>query len=242
MKKLLLIVLTLALCLSAFACGGTENYTEVSEENYAETLEEFVGEEETLEIGLSKNVRVYVKMAEGANYLSTEMIYTGEGEDLNVLMELKTKEGEDPEEKTSAYVKDGFIYAEMGEAKVKLPYSETAAAMYRIGDAIDSIEQALAMIEFDPGDAEFIASLGKVEISGNAGGDRKLRLTVNESEESYTATGTIVLSFDKDNKLVGLDMNATMTADGESSTMEVKVESYTGSITFPSFNDYTLGE
>ena len=255
MKKLLMIVLTLALCFTAFACG--ETYTEVSEENYAETLNEFVGEENELTVGITNNVRIWMKTSESdgttTEGTSIEMIYTGEGEDLKVLMEMKELAGDTSSLMMGAYIADGYIYAETpnyvdpdGEnIKAKAPYSEVAAEMAGIQDAIDAINNALSeAINIDTANAEFMASIGKLEISGNAGGDRKLRLTITKTDEetNSSSNGTITLAFDKDNKVTGLDMNATTTSTEDDATMTITVEmkiETCSSITFPSFEGFT---
>lgn len=253
MKKLLLVLLAVILCMSSFACG--ETYTEVAEEDYVETMTEFVGEEAELTAGeLTNNFRVYVKMVDGSEWMSTECISKGTGDELQMLAEVKTKEGEaDVQTIVATYVKDKKIYTQienpLGDGVVKVSYdaNPTLIAMYTTGvtGVNGAIELLTSTISLDPADTEFIASIGKMEISGNKGGDRKLRLTITEGEQgtaSY-ATGTVTLAFDKDNKVVGINMSFSMTTteDGTSEVVSVElvVENYTGNISFPSFADYT---
>lgn len=254
MKKVLLVLLTFVLAFSAFACG--ETYTEVPEEDYAETLTEFVGEENELTVGITNNVRIWMKETESdgttTEGATVEMIYTGTGENLKVFIEMKEIVGTTTNLMIGSYITDGYIYAqtpnwtdpEGDPVKVKVPYSATTAEMMEIQNAVDALNAALERsIHIDPSDAEFLASIGKLEISGNKGGDRKLRMTVTETDEEYgiTITGTITIAFNKDNKVVGLEMNATETEtyDGETttSTVEMKIEACSN-ITFPSLEGF----
>ena len=257
MKKVLLVFLTLALSLCAFGCNQPgETFTEVPEADRAETLSTFVNDEQPLTMGFSNDVRVYLKVTSSDGTATegvvADMKFMGTGTNVKVFAEMKGIQN-DVQTVLSVLAIDGtYIYAaspidsEGNLAKVKVPYTPEMAEEMGIPDAMTAISSALnymSEIELDPDDAEFMATIGKMEISGKAGADRSLRLTISETDADLGMAGNMVLTmkFNAENKVVGIAMTATIatTADDVTETqyIEVAIEKCTG-IAFPSFADY----
>jgi hypothetical protein len=250
-------MLTLVLATTAFACGDV--YTEVPQTDYATTMAEFVGEETTLQVDTSKNFRTYAKIsmsAEGQTQeITSEIIKKGEGSTFELLTEVKVKENGAFSLNAGVYAKDGYFYVDVKEStafglpavKTKSPYVPGVSELgveFLDGFAAMTDYVFDALDEIDLTDAEFIASIGKLEVSGKAGSDRKLRITVDESdvENGITGSSTIILAFNKDGALTSISMTATttITEDGASATtsVEVVIEKYSKNIGFPSFSSW----
>jgi hypothetical protein len=252
MKKLLIVMLAVVMALSAFGCEA--KFTEVPQEDYATTMAEFFAEETDLSVDTSNDYRTFAKATTGSTTIQSEIIKKGSGEDTEMLTEVKMTEDGETTIDAGVYIKDGYFYVQVAESpeyylsaiKTKTPYIKGISELGiefldTFTDMTDSLFDLLDEVDFK--DAEFIASIGKLEISGKAGSARKLRVTITETEgEYYSSTAVFTLAFDKNGSLTGISMTATIVTsqDCEVETMstEVVIEKYSKRISFPNFNSW----
>ena len=248
MKKLLVAMLALVLAFTTFGCAA--NYTEVPQENYAATMAEFMGAENEISVECGNSYRTFVKYGTSAEYVSYEVVYRKQDDKpLQSLNRLITKEKDKDKATYAIYVKDNVLYTHLSEqvglisaGKKKRDFNQTTAnaiisAVELMTTGINSMLEGLENINL--ADTSFIATFSKVEIAGNAGGNRKLRITYSYGEND---TSVLTLSFDKNNVLTSVSGNSsqTVTDNGTTTTttLEIVIEQYNKNISFPNLKDF----
>ena len=216
-KKLLGVLLALALAAMCFGCGGPA-YTEVAEKDYATTIESFSDAIGKIEDETSGGFKMTMKQkaAEGEVNMTAEMWMTATEE--IVKLDFSMKEGSESIA-MKVYVTDDTLYAELsgelaelaGKNKVKMSMNDSMAGGFG-GSYVEMVEQTFngvlqQIATLDP------TSIGKLEVSGKEGEDRWLKITITEDGDE----GTIEIKVDKDGNLAeikvagkGENMNSEM--------------------------------
>ena len=254
MKKLLTVVLSVALILSSltlFACDSTfdGNYKEASAEEAQVFMAKAEGKESKVSVnsGIEYEIKIQSKYKADGKEESGKLTFslkTTKGDDgLKAAAKMETESSAtDGAIKTEVYATDNSTYVkttakgETAKIKIESNFNAYFNTLYKTiesfgGEAISEISEMLyapkaVAAEFPEGGVKFYFDDGETS--------KKFKAEIDVEKDGMKVKGTAYIAFDADFNTIGTKVDISMSGENEEMTLYMVSKAYDGKVSLPS--------